>query len=137
MGDLQRFVQAQEAVYTQVLAELTEGRKRTHWMWFVFPQLSGLGHSAMAQRYSLASLAEARQYFAHPLLGARLRECTDAVNLVQGRTAEEIFGYPDNLKFRSCMTLFAAAEPSEPLFGNALLKYFDAVGDPLTLARLS
>src|SRR6059058_6299598 len=106
---LQRFVDAQEGVFAEVCAELAAGRKESHWMWFVFPQLQGLGSSATARRYALASVEEARAYLAHPVLGARLRECTRLVNGTEGRTIEEIFGYPDYLKFRSCMTLFERA----------------------------
>ena len=134
--DLARFVAAQEPVYAQATAELAAGRKRSHWMWFVFPQLEGLGASAMAQRYAIRSLAEARAYLAHPLLGARLKECVGLVNKVEGRSAHEIFGSPDDLKFHSSMTLFAAAAPQEPLFGEALHKYFAGRRDPLTLAKL-
>jgi uncharacterized protein (DUF1810 family) len=134
--DLDRFVAAQAPIYAQAAAELAAGHKRSHWMWFVFPQIEGLGASAMAQRYAIGSLAEARAYLAHPLLGARLRECVGLVNNVQGRSAHEIFGSPDDLKFHSSMTLFAAAAPDEPLFGEALRKYFVDRGDPLTLAKL-
>jgi len=133
---LERFLAAQEPVYEKVREELQEGRKRSHWMWFVFPQLEGLGASAMAQRYAIRSLAEAHAYLAHPLLGARLKECVGLVNKVEGRSAHEIFGSPDDLKFHSSMTLFAAAAPQEPLFGEALDKYFAGRGDPLTLAKL-
>jgi uncharacterized protein (DUF1810 family) len=135
--DLDRFVAAQAPIYAQAAAELAAGRKRSHWMWFVFPQLEGLGASAMAQRYAVRSLAEARDYLAHPLLGARLRECVGLVNNVQGRSAHEIFGSPDDLKFHSSMTLFAAAAPEEPLFVEALRKYFAGRRDPLTLDSLS
>src|SRR5215475_2155661 len=107
--DLARFVAAQQAVYATVRKELASGRKRSHWMWFIFPQLKGLGSSSTAQLYGIASLAEARDYLDHELLGARLRECTQLANAVEGRTVEAIFGYPDHLKFRSCMTLFAHA----------------------------
>ena len=134
--DLARFVAAQEPIYADALAELAAGRKRSHWMWFVFPQLEGLGASAMAQRYAIHSLAEARAYLAHPLLGARLRECVGLINNIEGRSAHEIFGSPDDLKFHSSMTLFAAAAPQEPLFGEALHKYFADRRDPLTLAKL-
>ncbi|MGD9543370.1 MAG: DUF1810 domain-containing protein [Methylocystis sp.] len=134
--DLARFVAAQEPIYAQATAELAAGRKRSHWMWFVFPQLEGLGASAMAQRYALGSLAEARGYLAHPVLGARLRDCVGLVNGVEGRSAHEIFGHPDDLKFHSSMTLFAAAAPQEPLFAEALRKYFAGRRDPLTLAKL-
>ena len=131
--DLQRFVDAQDPVYASVLEELGAGRKRGHWMWFVFPQVEGLGGSAMARAYAISSRAEAAAYAAHPTLGARLRECTQRVLAVNGRTAEEIFSYPDYLKFRSCMTLFeqCAAEPE--VFRAALTKYFDGQPDPRTL----
>ena len=134
--DLDRFLQAQAPVYEQVLAELRAGCKRSHWMWFVFPQLAGLGHSAMAQRYAIGSLAQARAYLAHPVLGARLRECSGLVLAVQHRSIHEIFGSPDDLKFRSSMTLFGRADPAEPLFQQCLLQYFGGQGDPQTLALL-
>lgn len=130
---LDRFVQAQEPVIAQVLAELAAGRKRTHWMWFVFPQIAGLGRSEMAQRYALGSLEEARAYLAHPVLGARLVRCVGVVNGVEGRTAHEIFGGLDDLKFHSCMTLFSLAEPGEAMFCEALKKHFGGVKDPLTV----
>jgi uncharacterized protein (DUF1810 family) len=134
--NLERFVQAQELVIERVLAELRAGRKASHWMWFVFPQLQGLGHSPMAQRFAIASRAEAEAYLAHPVLGPRLRECTRLVNEVEGRSIEEIFGYPDDLKFRSCMTLFAQAAADDRPFTDALRKYFAGEYDPLTLQRL-
>jgi len=134
--DLARFVSAQDPVYAQAQAELTLGRKQSHWMWFIFPQIEGLGGSAMAQHYAIRSLGEARAYLDHPLLGARLRECAALVNKVQDRSAHEIFGSPDDLKFHSSMTLFAAAAPDEPLFAESLRKYFDSRHDPLTLAKL-
>ena len=134
--DLGRFVAAQEGVYARALAELQAGDKRSHWMWFVFPQIAGLGASPMAQRYAIGSLPEAEAYAAHPVLGARLRACTAAVNAVAGRSANAIFGSPDDLKFRSSMTLFARAVPGEPLFAEALARYFDGVPDPRTLATL-
>jgi uncharacterized protein (DUF1810 family) len=138
--DLTRFVAAQEPLFDRVRAELTGGRKESHWMWFVFPQLQGLGSSATARRYALACIEAARAYLAHPLLGARLRECTRLVNRIEGRTVEEIFGYPDHLKFRSCMTLFACAAGEAgdgPLFREALRKYFAGEGDPLTRKLLT
>jgi uncharacterized protein (DUF1810 family) len=135
-SDLERFVQAQEPVIGQVLKELRAGRKASHWMWFVFPQLEGLGHSPMAQRFAIASRAEAQAYLAHPVLGPRLRECTRLVNEVEGRDIEEILGYPDNLKFRSCMTLFAQVSADHRVFTDALRKYFAGEYDPLTLERL-
>ncbi|MBV9316537.1 MAG: DUF1810 domain-containing protein, partial [Gammaproteobacteria bacterium] len=126
--------------YTQVCAELAAGRKESHWMWFIFPQLRGLGSSGMAQRYALSSLDEARAYLAHPLLGERLRHCTQLVNDLEGTTAAEIFGYPDELKFRSSMTLFAhaaaAAGAPEP-FVSALAKYFAGEEDPRTRELLA
>ena len=135
--DLQRFIDAQAATYVQVLGELRAGHKRSHWMWFVFPQIAGLGFSPTAQLYAIGSLAEARSYLAHPVLGPRLRECTGAVNVVAGRTAHQIFGSPDDLKFRSCMTLFRAAAPEEPAFQAALNTYFDGAPDPRTLELLA
>lgn len=134
---LQRFVDAQSAVIDQVRAELRAGRKQSHWMWFVFPQLRGLGHSAMAERYGIGSLAEARAYLAHPVLGARLRECTELVNDMEGHSASGIFGWPDDMKFRSSMTLFAHADPGEPAFEEALRRYFGGQPDPLTLTRVA
>ena len=136
--DLERYIRAQEPVFAQVCAELADGRKQSHWMWFIFPQLRGLGSSSMAERYAIGSLAEALAYLAHPLLGERLRTCTQLVNRIEGRTAGAIFGYPDELKFRSSMTLFAraAAGGSEP-FGAALAKYFAGEEDPLTRELLA
>jgi uncharacterized protein (DUF1810 family) len=134
---LDRFVQAQDPVLAQVRRELAEGRKRSHWMWFIFPQLRGLGHSAMAQRYGIESLAEARAYLAHPLLGPRLAECAGLVNRVEGRTAHQIFGSPDDLKFHSSMTLFALADPAAPAFRLALDKYFGGEPDSATTRLLA
>jgi len=134
--DLQRFVDAQDPVYDRVCAELRRGRKSSHWMWFVFPQLAGLGHSEMARRFALASLAEAAAYLHHPTLGPRLRECTRLVNGVEGRTIGQILGSPDDLKFRSSMTLFARATADNRDFVDALRKYFAGEPDPLTLERL-
>ena len=135
-SDLERFVDAQNGVYETVRAELRAGRKASHWMWFVFPQLRGLGHSATASYYGIGSAAEALAYLAHPVLGARLRECVELVLAAEGGTAHAIFGSPDDLKFRSSMTLFAAVAPAEPLFGRALAKFFAAEPDALTTARL-
>jgi len=132
---LQRFVDAQQGVYAQVCTELAAGCKRSHWMWFVFPQLKGLGRSATAQHYGIASKAEAQAYWAHPLLGPRLKQCTDLVLAVDGRSAQQIFGPPDDLKFRSSMTLFAQAT-GEPVFTRALQKYFDGEADPRTIELL-
>lgn len=135
--DLQRFVDAQDPVFDQVCAELRTGRKRGHWMWFVFPQIRGLGASPMAVRYAIASRAEARAYLDHPVLGGRLRLCTRLTIEVEGRMIERIFGYPDNLKFRSSMTLFAqAAHDNDTLFADALGKYCPDGFDPATLERL-
>jgi len=134
--DLQRFVAAQESVYPQVQAELAAGAKRSHWMWFVFPQLKGLGRSSMARHYGIASKAEALAYWQHPLLGPRLRHCSALVLGVEGKTALQILGSPDDMKFHSCMTLFAQVAPDEPVFDAALEKYFGGVPDPNTLALL-
>ena len=134
---LQRFVDAQQPVYAAVLSELRSGRKRSHWMWFIFPQVAGLGHSATSQMFAVSSLAEAAAYLAHPTLGPRLRECAALVAGIDGRSIDEIFGHPDDLKFHSSMTLFASAAPREPIFAACLQKYFGARLDPQTLARLS
>jgi uncharacterized protein (DUF1810 family) len=134
--DLERFVQAQQPVYATVLGELRAGRKRSHWMWFIFPQIAGLGHSEMAQRYAIASADEAAAYLAHPLLGARLRECASIVAARDNDSAEAIFGHPDDLKFRSSMTLFADVAPDEAVFQACIDKYFDGEPDDATLARL-
>ncbi len=135
--DLQRFVNAQQPVYAQVLSELGDGRKRSHWMWFVFPQIAGLGSSPMAQRYAIASRDEAAAYLGHRLLGPRLRECTRLVNAIDGSGVESIFGTPDDMKFRSSMTLFAEATSDNADFVAALDKYFAGARDPSTLALLS
>ena len=135
--NLRRFLLAQEPVFTQACAELAAGHKASHWMWFIFPQLRGLGSSAMAERYAIGSLDEARAYLAHPLLGERLRGCTRIANRIERRTAQEIFGYPDYLKFRSSMTLFARATGGAEPFREALAKYFAAEEDPLTRELLA
>jgi uncharacterized protein (DUF1810 family) len=135
--DLQRFVDAQAPVFEQVCTELREGRKRSHWMWFVFPQIKGLGHSETARRFAISSREEAEAYLQHPVLGPRLRECTRLVNLVEGRSIEQIFGHPDDLKFRSSMTLFANIPSDNRVFQEALQKYFGGKPDDrLTLERL-
>jgi uncharacterized protein (DUF1810 family) len=134
--DLQRFVDAQARVIDAVRAELARGSKQTHWMWFVFPQIAGLGFSAMARRYAIQSLDEAKAYVAHPVLGARLKECTSLVLAVDGRTIHDIFGSPDDLKFHSSMTLFARAAPEIPEFHAALQKYFGGEEDAATLTKL-
>lgn len=135
--DLNRFLQAQEGVYAAALAELRAGRKTSHWMWFVFPQIDGLGRSQTARFFAVKSLAEARAYLAHPVLGTRLRECAAAVLGVAGRTASEIFGYPDDLKFRSSMTLFERAAPDCDLFSDALDRFFEGRRDRLTQELLA
>ena len=133
---LDHFIAAQDRVYEQVLAELRAGRKDTHWMWFIFPQLRALGRSPTAQKFGLADLHAARAYTFHPVLGPRLVECARLVNHVSGRTAHEIFGSPDDLKFCSSMTLFAHADPEEPAFREALEKYYGGAEDPLTLGLI-
>ena len=134
--DLARFLSAQEAVYADVVAELIAGRKRAHWMWFVFPQLLGLGRSNTARRYGIRSLQEARAYAAHPVLGARLLTCTRLVNAVQGRSATQIFGSPDDIKLHSSMTLFALAAADEPAFSEAIAKYYGNRQDRATLEHV-
>jgi uncharacterized protein (DUF1810 family) len=135
--DLLRFAAAQNAggTYERVTAELRSGRKTSHWMWFIFPQIAGLGYSRMAQTYAIASLAEARAYLAHPLLGARLVECASILTRVPERTAEQIFGEVDAMKLRSSMTLFARAAAGESVFRQVLDQYFDGVPDPATQQR--
>ena len=133
---LARFVEAQDRVYEQVCGELRDGEKRSHWMWFIFAQLAGLGHSEIARRFAIASLDEAQAYLAHPLLGARLRECVGILNGVEGRTISRIMGYPDDLKLRSCLTLFARATPDNQVFLDALEKFYGGTMDSLTLKLL-
>jgi uncharacterized protein (DUF1810 family) len=134
--NLQRFVEAQDGVKEAVDRELASGRKRSHWMWFVFPQIQGLGMSVMAQRYAINSLEEARAYLEHPVLGERLREWTRLVLNVEGKSANEIFGYPDYLKFRSCMTLFSQVAEAGSVFEQALDKFYDGEPDRKTLSIL-
>jgi uncharacterized protein (DUF1810 family) len=133
---LSRFVDAQRDVYEQALAELRAGSKRSHWMWFVFPQIAGLGRTATAQRYAIADLAEARAYLAHPVLGPRLAECARALLDVPGRTATQILGTPDDLKLRSSMTLFAHAADDPAVFRAVLDRFYGGEDDPATLQRL-
>jgi uncharacterized protein (DUF1810 family) len=133
--NLQRFVDAQQN-YAQVVAELKAGRKQTHWMWYIFPQLEGLGSSSMAQRYAISGLDEAKAYDLHPLLGERLRECTRLVTAARAESIEEVLGFPDYLKFRSSMTLFAHAAKDNALFMAALNKHYRGEYDPLTIAGL-
>jgi len=134
--DLNRFARAQEADYERALAEIQSGRKRSHWMWYIFPQFAGLGLSALSQRYAINSLAEARAYLAHPVLGPRLTEIAVAVLNVQGRTAHEIFGSPDDLKLSSSATLFALVSPADSVFQRILDKYFDGSRDEKTVAQV-
>src|SRR3954470_20063772 len=135
--DLQRFVDAQDRVYDTVVGELRGGRKRSHWMWFVFPQLRGLGSSPTAVRFAIASIDEARAYLDHELLGPRLRECAGLVTRIDERTAEEIFGWPDDMKLRSSMTLFARAGDDNADFVAVLDKFYGGEEDLATLARLT
>ena len=134
--DLQRFVDAQDPVVDRVRAELRAGRKRSHWMWFVFPQISGLGTSPMAKRYAISSRAEAEAYVNHSVLGPRLRECARLVIAIEGRTIAAIFGHRDDLKFRSSMTLFAQVASDDQIFADAIAKYFPDGFDQVTLSRL-
>jgi uncharacterized protein (DUF1810 family) len=134
--DLERFVTAQQVVYEGALGELRQGRKTGHWIWFVFPQLAGLGRSEMSRFYGIESLAEARAYLEHPVLGARLRECAGAVLATSGRTADDIFGSLDAMKVRSSMTLFHRAAPDEPLFSEMLERFYGGVADEATDALL-
>jgi uncharacterized protein (DUF1810 family) len=134
--NLERFVQAQNRVFEDVRAELRQGRKQSHWMWFVFPQIKGLGSSHTAQFYAISSRDEAEAYVRHPVLGPRLMECTKLLTQVDGRSIEEILGYPDNLKFSSSMTLFAHATPDNQVFLDALDKYFGGQFDARTLQNL-
>jgi uncharacterized protein (DUF1810 family) len=134
--NLQRFVNAQNGVYQQVCSELREGRKRGHWMWFIFPQITGLARSHTAEVFAISSRDEAEAYLDHPVLGPRLRECTRLVTQVEGRSIEEIFGYPDNLKFRSSMTLFAHTTANNQIFVEAVTKHCGGEFDRQTLQRL-
>jgi uncharacterized protein (DUF1810 family) len=134
--DLNRFVHAQEPIFEQVLAELASGQKHTHWMWFIFPQIAGLGQSETSRYYSIKGAEEARQYLRHGVLGARLLECTQAVLAIAGKSAREIFGFPDDLKLRSSMTLFASISVPGSVFEQVLEKYFEGIKDQQTLERL-
>lgn len=135
--DLNRFVQAQAGIYEQALAEIRSGRKRSHWMWYVFPQLEGLGTSPAARRYAIRSLVEARAYLGHPVLGPRLMTCAEAVLARTGQSAHDIFGTPDDMKLRSCATLFARVSPEGSVFDQLLTRYFEGRGDSKTLQLLS
>lgn len=134
--DLERFISAQEGIYSQVLAEIKRGQKRSHWMWYIFPQIEGLGFSPISKHYAVKSLAEARQYLEHPVLGSRLLECAQALLEVKGRSADEIFGYPDELKLRSCMTLFAQVASPRSEFEQVLDLYYAGQPDQQTLLIL-
>lgn len=134
--DLDRFVSAQASIYNQALAEIRSGQKRTHWIWFIFPQIEGLGHSSTSMHYAIRSLEEARAYLQHPLLGPRLIECSEAVLAVQGRTASDILSYPDDLKLRSSMTLFERVAEPGSVFGRVLDRYFQGSRDERTLQLL-
>ena len=134
--NLRRFVDAQQAVYETVCRELRQGRKESHWMWFIFPQIKGLGQSEMARKFAISSRDEAKAYLAHPVLGPRLRECTRIVADLEGKSVEDIFGYPDDMKFRSSMTLFAQTAKDNEIFRRCLEKYFQGEPDRLTLAAL-
>jgi len=134
--DLQRFVEAQNPVYEQVRGELRNGQKEGHWIWFIFPQLRGLGYSQMATAFGISSRQEAEAYLKHPVLGRRLRECTRLVNLVEGRSIKQILGSPDDLKFKSSMSLFASVTLDNQIFTDALQKYFGGELDRLTLERI-
>jgi uncharacterized protein (DUF1810 family) len=135
--NLNRFIQAQEDAYDPALQEIRRGRKQSHWMWYVFPQFAGLGQSTVAKHYSIGSIAEAEAYLAHPLLGPRLIECFQSVLLIQGSTAHEIFGSPDDLKLRSCATLFASISPKGSIFTRLLEKYFEGSPDGRTLQLIA
>lgn len=134
--DLDRFLVAQQGVYDGVLRELQAGRKTGHWIWFIFPQIAGLGHSAMSQHFAIVSLDEARAYLSHPVLGTRLRECAGVVLAIKGRSATEIFGSTDAMKLRSCVTLFHRVAPDEPVFAQVLDRYYSGVADEATDVRL-
>jgi uncharacterized protein (DUF1810 family) len=137
MIDLKIFVQAQENIYEQALAELKNGSKESHWMWFVFPQIAGLGNSVTTRKYAIPNLADAKAYLSHDLLGSRLRECTEAVLAVEGRTAYEILGSPDDMKLKSCMTLFELADGPDSIFSDILMKYFEGQRDERSLTILN
>jgi uncharacterized protein (DUF1810 family) len=134
--DLQRFIDAQREIFDQVLSELRLGRKQTHWIWYIFPQIQGLGSSPMAQRYAISGLDEAQAYFGHSVLGGRLLECTQLVTAARTQSIEDVLGYPDNLKFHSSITLFAHAANHHDVFESALRKYFRCEYDRLTMDRL-
>lgn len=135
--NLARFVDAQASLYDRALAEIRAGRKQSHWMWFIFPQIAGLGTSPTAQHYAIKSLAEARAYLSHPILGRRLIECAEAANAIEGKSASEIFGFPDDMKLRSSATLFAEISPPGSAFDRLLQKYFGGDKDPKTISIIA
>ena len=135
--DLNRFINAQENIYNQVISELKNGYKQSHWMWFIFPQIDGLGHSEIAKKYAIKSKEEAIAYLNHPILGTRLIECSEMLLTIKSLSASDIFGYPDDLKFKSSMTLFASVENSSPVFSQALDQYFFDEKDSKTLSILA
>lgn len=137
LHSLQRFIDAQSGCYEQVLTELRAGKKRSHWMWFIFPQIAGLGKSATAQFYSISTMDEARAYLNHPVLGDHLVSCVQLVNAIEGKSAHDIFGSPDDLKFRSCVTLFASVAEKDSVFAKAIAKYCPDGADPRTLDLMS
>ena len=132
-NSLNRFLLAQQNIYTQVLQELRNGKKTTHWMWFIFPQIEGLGNSSTAKYYSIKNITEAKEYLAHPVLGKRLQECANILLNTNNKTVDDIFGYPDNLKLKSCMTLFNFAAPEQKVFSAVLQKYFAGEQDEKTV----
>ena len=133
MSDLKRFLEAQEDDFASALAEIKRGRKQSHWMWYIFPQIAGLGFSSTSKFYAIKNIAEAENYLAHPVLGERLIEISEALLEIEGRTAHQIFGSPDDMKLKSSMTLFGALENTNPVFQRVLGKYFDGVKDRKTL----
>jgi uncharacterized protein (DUF1810 family) len=135
--ELSRFIKAQDKIYDRVLAELKGGRKRSHWMWFVFPQFEGLGYSSTTRYYSIKSKEEARQYLDHPVLGKRLRECAESILALEGLSASGIFGYPDDMKLKSSMTLFASVAEPQSVFARVLEKYFQGARDERTVELLN
>ncbi|MGI8580627.1 MAG: DUF1810 domain-containing protein [Chitinophagaceae bacterium] len=135
-NDLRRFLQAQQNIYPQVLKELQSGKKTSHWMWFIFPQIEGLGHSSTAKYYSIKTIEEAKEYLGHPILGNRLLQCSNIIVGIENKNVDEIFGYPDNMKLRSCMTLFNFISPEQRVFADVLEKYFSGEEDGQTLSIL-
>jgi uncharacterized protein (DUF1810 family) len=135
-NDLRRFLQAQQNIYPQVLKELQSGKKTSHWMWFIFPQIERLGHSSTGKYYSIKTIDEAKEYLIHPVLGKRLLECSNIIAGIENKTADEIFGYPDTMKLRSCMTFFNFIAPEQKVFADVLKKYFNGEEDEQTLSIL-